>query len=79
MHVYLEGTNITENAVINIILCQRNLEHVESEFLSSALTKLMRDNIYTPSIDLQNNNEYENHAINTEESQSGEGQPNNET
>ena len=78
MHIYLEGTNITENAVINIILCQRNLEHFESEFLSSALTRLVRDNIYTPSIDLQNNNEYENQALNTGESQSGEGHTNKE-
>ena len=74
--MYLEGTNITQNAVVSIILCQRNLEHVESEFLSSALTRLVRDNIYTPSTDLQNNNEYENQALNTLESRSGEGQTN---
>ena len=37
---------------------------------------MVRDNIYTPSIDLQNNNEYENQALNTRESRSVEGQTN---
>ena len=41
MHIYLDGTNVTEKAVLNIIQCQRNLEHVESEFLTSALIKIV--------------------------------------
>ena len=41
MHISLDGTNVTEKAVLNIIHCQRNLEHVESEFLTSALIKIV--------------------------------------
>ena len=44
MHICLDGTNVTEKAVLYIIQCQRNLEHVESEFLTSALIKIISDN-----------------------------------
>ena len=39
----MEGTNVTENAVLSILLCQPNLEHIESEFLTPALLKLVGD------------------------------------
>ena len=37
----MEGTSVTEKAVLNILLCQQNLEHIESQFLTSALTNLI--------------------------------------
>ena len=44
MHICLDGTSVTEKAVLNIIHCQRNLEHVESEFLTCALIKIVSGN-----------------------------------
>ena len=44
MSIYLEGTNVTEEAVLSILSSQRNLEHIESEFLTSALLKLINEN-----------------------------------
>ena len=40
----MEGTNVTEEAVLSILSSQRNLEHIESEFLTSALLKLINEN-----------------------------------
>ena len=39
----MEGTNITEKAVLCILSSQQNLEHIESEFLTSALLKLVSE------------------------------------
>ena len=44
LSIYLEGTNVTEEAVLSILSSQRNLEHIESEFLTSALLKLINEN-----------------------------------
>ena len=44
LSIYLEGTNVTEEAVLCVLSSQRNLEHIESEFLTSALLKLMNEN-----------------------------------
>ena len=44
MSIYLEGTNVTEEAVLSVLSSQRNLEHIESEFLTSALLKLINEN-----------------------------------
>ena len=53
MHIYLEGTTVTEKAVLDIICCQQNLEHLESEFLTSALTKIVNDNNFMENASLQ--------------------------
>ena len=39
----MEGTNITEKAVLCILSSQQNLEHIESEFLTSALLNLVSE------------------------------------
>ena len=43
MQIDLEGTSITENAVLTLLLCQRNLERIESGYLASALCILAND------------------------------------
>ena len=57
LHIYLDGTNVTQKSVIDLLLCQRNLEHVESEYLTSALTILANDNSFMQRISSRNANE----------------------
>ena len=47
----MEGTNITEKAVLCILSSQQNLEHIESEFLTAALLKLASE--HGPAEDLR--------------------------
>lgn len=53
----MEGTSVTEKAVLNILHCQQNLEHVESEFLTSALTNLIRGSQFMHNTSLQTEDE----------------------
>ena len=43
----MEGTNVTEKAVLSILSSQRNLENIESEFVTPALLKLVNNNDIT--------------------------------
>ena len=55
MSIYLEGTNVTEEAVLSVLSSQRNLEHIESEFLTSALLKLNNENNLIANLSIQGN------------------------